>query len=73
MTIKTKDEIVQKVLLKMDARSVEGNLKYGGTMASEITEGKKNLKDFVIDVQEELMDALLYLESVKTILNNEGI
>lgn len=73
MNIKTKDKIVKDVLIKMDNRSVEGNIKYGGTMHSEITENKKNLMDFVVDVQEELMDALLYLESVKTILKNENI
>jgi len=47
-----------------------GNDKYGGTMMKEIENGEKDLKDFIIDVQEELMDALLYLESAKHCLND---
>lgn len=38
-------------------------------MMQEIKGEIKDLNRFVIDVQEELMDALLYLESVREILN----
>ena len=68
MKIKTKDEIVIKVIQKMDNRSIIGQRKYGNTMKKEIDEEIKDLLDFVNDVQEEIMDALLYLESVKTLL-----
>lgn len=65
MKIKTKDEIVKRIISKMDNRSLVGQKKYGTTMMKEIDGEIKDLKKFVIDVQEELMDALLYLESVK--------
>ena len=70
-TIKTKDEVVIKVIKKIDERSLVGQKKYGTTMQDEIETGKKDLYDFINDVQEEIMDALLYIESVKTILKQE--
>ena len=71
MKIKTKDEVVIKVIKKIDERSLVGQKKYGTTMQDEIETGKKDLYDFINDVQEEIMDALLYIESVKTILKQE--
>ena len=71
MEIKTKDSIVRKVLKKMDKRSIEGQHKYGDTMESEIERREKGLYHFMEDVQEELMDALLYLESAKYCLRDE--
>jgi len=71
MQIETKDEIVLSVLKKMDQRSIIGQEKYGATMMEEIVGQKKDLNRFLIDVQEELMDALLYIESAKRCLNDE--
>ena len=71
MKIETKDKIVQRVLKKMDERSKIGQAKYGSTMHDEITTGKKDLGDFLTDVQEEIMDALLYIEAAKTCLQEE--
>ena len=71
MKIKTKDEIVQAVLAKMDERSLIGQKKYGATMMEEIKGEKKDLNRFLVDVQEELMDALLYIEAAKRCLNDE--
>ena len=71
MEIKTKDEIVLKVLKKMDERSLVGQKKYGATMMQEIEGQKKDLNRFLVDVQEELMDALLYIESAKRCLSDE--
>ena len=71
MEIKTKDAIVRKVLKKMDKRSLIGQRKYGHTMQSEIERREKGLYHFMEDVQEELMDALLYLESAKYCLRDE--
>ena len=71
MEIKTKDEIVRKVLAKMDKRSLVGQRKYGSTMESEIERKEKGLYHFMEDVQEELMDALLYLEAAKYCLRDE--
>ena len=71
MKIKTKDKIVQSVLKKMDERSLIGQAKYGQTMQDEIETGKKDLHMFLTDVQEEIMDALLYIESAKRCLQDE--
>ena len=71
MEIKTKDKIVQAVLRKMDNRSIVGQKKYGQTMQDEIETGKKDLHMFLTDVQEEIMDALLYIEAAKRCLNDE--
>ena len=71
MKIETKDEIVLSVLKKMDQRSIIGQQKYGATMMQEIKGQKKDLNRFLIDVQEELMDALLYIESAKRCLTDE--
>jgi len=71
MKIKTKDKIVQAVLRKMDKRSIVGQKKYGQTMENEIETGKKNLYDFLVDVQEEIMDALLYIEAAKKCIEDE--
>ncbi len=71
MEIKTKDEIVLKVLKKMDERSLVGQKKYGATMMQEIEGQEKDLNRFLVDVQEELMDALLYIEAAKRCLSDE--
>ena len=71
MQIETKDEIVQTVLKKMDQRSLMGQKKYGATMMQEIVGEKKDLNRFIIDVQEEMMDAILYLEAAKRCLSDE--
>jgi hypothetical protein len=71
MKIKTKDKIVQAVLAKMDQRSLIGQKKYGATMMQEIEGQEKDLNRFLVDVQEELMDALLYIEAAKRCLSDE--
>jgi len=71
MRIKTEDKIVQAVLRKMDERSLIGQKKYGATMMQEIEGQEKDLNRFLVDVQEELMDALLYIEAAKRCLTDE--
>ena len=71
MKIKTQDKIVQQVLRKMDERSLIGQKKYGATMMQEIEGQEKDLNRFLVDVQEELMDALLYIEAAKRCLTDE--
>mgnify|MGYP005826751183 FL=1 len=71
MKIDTKDEIVLAVLKKMDQRSMIGQKKYGATMMQEIEGQEKDLNRFLVDVQEELMDALLYIEAAKRCLSDE--
>ena len=55
----------------MDNRSIVGQTKYGQTMQDEIETGKKDLHMFLTDVQEEIMDALLYIEAAKRCLQDE--
>ena len=71
MKIKTTDAIVQAVIQKMDSPSIIGQKKYGQTMQDEIETGKKDLHMFLTDVQEEIMDALLYIEAAKRCLQDE--
>ena len=71
MKIKTEDKIVQQVLRKMDERSLIGQKKYGATMMKEIEGREKDLDTFLIDVQEELMDALLYIEAARRCLTDK--
>ena len=71
MKIKTKDEIVHAVLKKIDERSLRGQAKYGAMMMEEVDGEDKDLMDFLIDVQEEIMDALLYIEAAKRCLTDE--
>ena len=40
-------------------------------MAKEVATGKKDLAAFLIDTQEEIMDALLYIEAAKACLQEE--
>ena len=73
MKIKTKDKIVLDVIKKMDERSLVGQKKYGQTMDQEVNEGMKDLNDFLDDTQEEIMDALLYIQASKKCLNENII
>ena len=73
MKIKTKDTIVLNVIKKMDERSIVGQKKYGQTMDEEVEQGMKDLDDFLNDVQEEIMDALLYIQAAKKCLEENII
>lgn len=63
--IKTQDSIVHGVIKKIDERSLTGQAKYGAMMMEEVKGKDKDLNDFLIDVQEEIMDALLYIEAAR--------
>ena len=71
MKIKTQDKVVRAVLRKIDERSLKGHAKYGAMMHEEIEGKDKDLLDFLTDVQEEIMDALLYIEAAKKCLEDE--
>ena len=70
-TVKTEDKIVQKVIEKIDQRSLIGQKKYGAMMMEEVVDKKKDLNDFLTDVQEEIMDALLYIQAARVCLQDE--
>ena len=69
--VKTDDKIVEQVIEKIDQRSLVGQKKYGSTMMGEIQNEVKDLDRFLVDVQEEIMDALLYIEAAKRCLSDE--
>ena len=71
MKLNTKDEIVKAVIKKMDDRSLVGQKKYVRTMMHEVKNGEKDLQAFLVDVQEELMDSLLYIEAARRCLQDE--
>ena len=58
---KEADPVVQAVTERFHARSREGIKHYGVTMA----ENKAPTRQWILDAQEELMDAILYLERLR--------
>lgn len=60
-----RDPIVENVVDNFISRSDVGFKKYGQTLHDERTKKVKGLYKYVNDVQEELMDAILYLQAVK--------
>ena len=69
--VKTDDKIVEQVIEKIDQRSLIGQAKYGAMMMEEVEGKDKDLNDFLIDVQEEIMDALLYIQAARVSLQDE--
>ena len=63
--IEFRDPVVKRVVNKFVERSNVGFEKYGRTLDSERTGGHKDLFGYLNDVQEELMDAILYLQAAK--------
>jgi len=57
---KIEDTIVKKVVDKYEERSAVGIKKYGTTLDRNDLE----LKEWILHLQEELMDATLYLEKI---------
>ena len=55
--------VVERVVDKFVSRSDEGFKKYGATLHDERTSGVKNLDKYLNDVMEELMDAVLYIQT----------
>ena len=71
-TIKFRDPVVERVVDKFVSRSDVGFAKYGKTLHDERTGGHKDLAGYLNDVQEELMDAILYIQSAKESLENKS-
>ena len=63
--IKFRDPVVETVVDKFVSRSDVGFKKYGQTLDSERKTGVKDLAGYLNDVQEELMDAILYIQAAK--------
>ena len=60
-----RDPVVKRVVDKFRLRSDEGFLKYGTTLDEERTTKMKGLMKYLIDIQEELMDAILYIQTAQ--------
>ena len=65
----TGDPVVDRVLAKFVQRSNEGMQRFGMSMA----DADKPVLEWIEDAQEELMDAILYLEKLKEKFNGESI
>ena len=63
--IKFRDPVVERVVDKFVSRSNVGYKKYGQTLDNERKTGVKDLAAYLNDVQEELMDAILYIQAAK--------
>ena len=64
-TINFRDPVVQRVVEKFVSRSDVGFAKYGNTLHDERTKKMKGLAKYLNDVQEELMDAILYIQACR--------
>ena len=64
-TILFRDPVVERVCDKFVKRSDVGYAKYGKTLHEERTGKHKDLAGYLNDVQEELMDAVLYIQAAK--------
>ena len=60
-----RDPVVKRVVDKFRSRSDEGFLKYGTTLHEERTTKMKGLMKYLVDIQEELMDAILYIQTAQ--------
>lgn len=63
--INFRDPVVEKVVDKFVDRSDVGYDKYGKTLDEERRTKVKDLADYLNDVQEELMDAILYIQAAR--------
>ena len=60
-----RDPVVKRVVQKFRDRSDAGYAKYGTTLHEERTTKMKGLMKYLIDIQEELMDAILYIQTAQ--------
>jgi hypothetical protein len=60
-----RDPVVERVVDKFVGRSNVGFEKYGTTLQDERTTKMKGLVKYLTDIQEELMDAILYIQAAR--------
>ena len=60
-----RDPVVERVVDKFVGRSNVGFEKYGTTLQNERTVKMKDLQKYLNDIQEELMDAVLYIQTAR--------
>ena len=66
-----RDPVVRKVCDKFIERSNVGYEKYGDTLDDERRLRMKGLQKYLNDIQEELMDAVLYIQTAREELEDE--
>ena len=64
-TITFRDPVVENVVDKFVKRSDVGYEKYGRTLDTERRGKHKDLAGYLNDIQEELMDAVLYIQAAR--------
>ena len=69
--IEFRDPVVKRVVEKFRTRSNIGFEKYGTTLDEERTTKMKGLMKYLIDIQEELMDAILYIQTAQEELKEQ--
>ena len=72
-TIKFRDPVVENVVDKFISRSDFGFEKYGQSMHNERITKQKDLAGYLNDIQEELMDAILYIQAAREELNEKSV
>lgn len=65
-----RDPLVEQVIDQFVERSDIGFAKYKVTLDEERTKGIKDLGNYLQDTKEELMDAVLYIQSAQNSLND---
>ncbi len=68
-TIRFRDRMVERVVDKFVSRSNVGFEKYGRTLYNEMKGGHKDLDGYLNDIQEELMDAILYIQTARALID----
>ena len=63
--VRFRDPVVERVVDKFVERSDVGFEKYGTTLQEERTLKMKGLQKYLNDIQEELMDAVLYIQAAR--------
>ena len=66
-----RDPVVKNVVDKFVSRSDVGYEKYGRTLNDERRNKHKDLLGYLRDIQEELMDAVLYIQAAREELTDE--
>ena len=65
-----RDPVVRRDCEKFTQRSDEGFAKYGRTLSDEMLGGHKHLDGYLNDIQEELMDAILYIQTARELIDH---
>ena len=63
--VRFRDPVVERVVDKFVSRSDVGFEKYGTTLEDERRLKMKGLQKYLNDIQEELMDAVLYIQTAR--------